>query len=871
MKSLIEKVDALIDACRKGSLLDVKACVQELKSSNIDRPGSQQTTALQTAVWRNDLKTVQYLLSLGARPNTQDGESGWSALHRSLYFGHFRAAALLLESGASVQLEDLEGRTALDLLSSQLTPSSGVLLAAPSPGELELERGDLYSWGSGVNYQLGTGSTAVQTTPGRVERLRTARVVAVAAAKFHSAAITSEGELFTWGFGRGGRLGHPNELVHSGQQAVITPLAVAALSSLRVATVAVGKNHTLASVDTGDVFSWGRNRDGSRPALGYTAEIQPTPRKVGHLKAHCILVAAANKHSAALTSRGELFTWGANREGQLGYTSTSGGVLVDANLTPRTVDYLKGRELVHVSLSKRHSVVVDSEGDVFTWGHGRTPPKRVALAGAATVLAGGCDGHAPLRMHHASQRLRVLLTAAGGAHTVAITKCGAALYWASGDAQLRCLPVLALLGKCAITAAAGKTRSAVVTAEGDVYMWEGAAALASCGGLERIPSGTSPMLATSPGCGRSGSGSGAGSGTSPGFSGRSASFSNLSPGPGTSPTISDPKTPSAFTPQSQASPKEIGGVTGGVPDMVVQRVDGMRRMSLIAVGEKHSLAVQRVAIAVLPGISQAAVKVAGRKGALGPHDDDDSLEDGDEESNSSDEEVAGEMELPEEDDVWLGHTAAAISSTPMGRRGDYEAATGWPAEEPARTRGLCGRASAGAGEVPSLMELCEAAAAKDVDVCNAPYMMEAAAALGAERLLACCTRTLLRNLDAVLETGGPAALSEMPEEVLEVLEEAARSTERGAESAEKEAWTWPRRSTRAPLWLEGGSETETDTGAGNELEEWELAAAGSCGVQGPGPLGRVPSVPDCEGARQTHPLRCSTNIPRRDWTLIGCR
>ena len=33
------------------------------------------------------------------------------------------------------------------------------------------------------------------------------QVVAISAAKFHSAAVTAEGLLLTWGWGRGGRLG----------------------------------------------------------------------------------------------------------------------------------------------------------------------------------------------------------------------------------------------------------------------------------------------------------------------------------------------------------------------------------------------------------------------------------------------------------------------------------------------------------------------------------------------------------------------------------------------------------------------------------------------------------------------------------------
>ncbi len=49
---------------------------------------------------------------------SQDGESGWSSLHRALHFGHLAVAAVLVEAGASLVLEDTKGRTPIDLLSA---------------------------------------------------------------------------------------------------------------------------------------------------------------------------------------------------------------------------------------------------------------------------------------------------------------------------------------------------------------------------------------------------------------------------------------------------------------------------------------------------------------------------------------------------------------------------------------------------------------------------------------------------------------------------------------------------------------------------------------------------------------------------------
>jgi alpha-tubulin suppressor-like RCC1 family protein len=67
-----------------------------------------------------------------------------------------------------------------------------------------------------------TGSTDERLTPVRLDALGTLPLVQVAAAKFHSAALTADGRLFTWGWGRGGRLGEyalrgcqPSQLSHA--------------------------------------------------------------------------------------------------------------------------------------------------------------------------------------------------------------------------------------------------------------------------------------------------------------------------------------------------------------------------------------------------------------------------------------------------------------------------------------------------------------------------------------------------------------------------------------------------------------------------------------------------------------------------------
>lgn len=68
---------------------------------------------------------------------------------------------------------------------------------------------------------------------------------------YHTAAVSGNGDLFTWGGGMYGKLGHGNELGHS------TPKRVEALAGLPVSQIACGSRHTVAVVSNGALYSWG--------------------------------------------------------------------------------------------------------------------------------------------------------------------------------------------------------------------------------------------------------------------------------------------------------------------------------------------------------------------------------------------------------------------------------------------------------------------------------------------------------------------------------------------------------------------------------------------------------------------------------------
>ncbi|ONM51499.1 uncharacterized protein [Zea mays] len=448
---------SLKDLClvsKQGSIAEVESALALLKKSggNIDGRNAFGLSALHLATWRNHLPIVRRLLDAGADPDARDGESGWSSLHRALHFGHLCIAGVLLQFGASLALEDTKGRTPVDLISCPVSQANGDFPDAVAT--------EVFSWGSGTNYQLGTGNAHIQKLPCKVEALHGSYIKTVAASKFHSVAVSSNGELYTWGFGRGGRLGHPD--IHSGQTtAVITPRQVTVgLGRKRVNAVAAAKHHTVIATELGELFTWGSNREGQ---LGYpSVDTQPTPRRVGSLKQRIISVAAANKHSAAVADTGEVFTWGCNKEGQLGYGTSNSA----SNCIPRMVEYLKGKVLRGVSAAKYHTIVLGADGEVFTWGHRLVTPRRVVVA---RCLKKG--GNTNLKFHR-MERLQVISVAAGTTHNTALTADGALFYWVSSDPDLKCQQIFSMCGRNIVNISAGKYWTAVATSTGDVFMWD---------------------------------------------------------------------------------------------------------------------------------------------------------------------------------------------------------------------------------------------------------------------------------------------------------------------------------------------------------------------------------------------------------------
>jgi alpha-tubulin suppressor-like RCC1 family protein len=93
--------------------------------------------------------------------------------------------------------------------------------------------------------------------PKQVKIASSNRVVRINAGQWHSCAITDNGELFTWGVGFQGRLGHGDK-----EPCYLPTKVGGALEGHFVVDVACGSFHTVALTKNGTVFCWGDNANG---------------------------------------------------------------------------------------------------------------------------------------------------------------------------------------------------------------------------------------------------------------------------------------------------------------------------------------------------------------------------------------------------------------------------------------------------------------------------------------------------------------------------------------------------------------------------------------------------------------------------------
>ena len=227
--------------------------------------------------------------------------------------------------------------------------------------------GNLYSWGNNTYGQLGNGTNDnnFNFTPSKVSLpTGVTKFTQISAGTNHSLALDSDGNLYSWGYNYYGQLGMGN--INSGQ---FTPSKGSMpADGTKFTQISAGYFHSLALGSDGNVYSWG---DNSKGQLGrsISGTQDSTPGKV-NLPAgvrRFTQVIAGGDHSLAMGSDGNLYSWGYNTNGQLG-RSTSG--VNDG--TPGKVAMPTGVTITQASAPGMaygdFSLALGSDGNLYSWG-----------------------------------------------------------------------------------------------------------------------------------------------------------------------------------------------------------------------------------------------------------------------------------------------------------------------------------------------------------------------------------------------------------------------------------------------------------------------------------------------------------------------
>ncbi|GAB5370656.1 hypothetical protein AAMO2058_001511800 [Amorphochlora amoebiformis] len=197
------------------------------------------------------------------------------------------------------------------------------------------------------------------TGPGSI---RYARVAATAE---FVVAMSTTGEVYTWGRGRHGALGHGASV-----ERLKSPKCIAGtFKNMVVTRVAAGFGHVCAVTDRGCVWAWGW---GTRGQLGvgrcrdsWEPERVKTPKGM-----HVIDMACGFEHTAAVGAGGKVLTWGGGSRGQLGIGWQPSVATEPQILQNDRMDGLGGQHAIAVACGAFHTAVVTATGEVIVWGWG---------------------------------------------------------------------------------------------------------------------------------------------------------------------------------------------------------------------------------------------------------------------------------------------------------------------------------------------------------------------------------------------------------------------------------------------------------------------------------------------------------------------
>lgn len=212
--------------------------------------------------------------------------------------------------------------------------------------------GELYAWGCNINGQIGSGVTISCNSP--VQEVTSSTDWCQVSNGCHSVALKKSGTLWAWGLNNIGQVGDGTIFCHS------SPVQETSCST-NWCQVSAGRNTSLALKTSGELYAWGENICGG---LGDETTInRSSPVQEITSSTNWCQVYASFRHSVALKTSGEVWSWGWNDFiGALGDSTTT-------DKSSPVQEISSSTDWCQVSAGGYHTLALKTSGTLWSWGY----------------------------------------------------------------------------------------------------------------------------------------------------------------------------------------------------------------------------------------------------------------------------------------------------------------------------------------------------------------------------------------------------------------------------------------------------------------------------------------------------------------------
>ncbi|KAL2941860.1 Ultraviolet-B receptor UVR8, partial [Bienertia sinuspersici] len=234
-----------------------------------------------------------------------------------------------------------------------------------------------------------------------------------------SIACGESGRVYASGLNDYGQLGISDDTDYAMEPAEVSGI------EKEIKHISAGYCHSCAITVDGELYMWGKNSNGQLGFGKSAPKAVSRPSKIECLTGVIIEMAAlGSEHSVAVTDEGVTLSWGEGSSGRLGHESQSGlfGFLSSrSEYTPRLVKRLEGVKVKTVAAGLLHSACIDENGNVYIFGQRKTDKLSFGNSDLGT-------GQSMVSELPISEEV-----ACGGYHTCVITRNGQLYAWGSNE------------------------------------------------------------------------------------------------------------------------------------------------------------------------------------------------------------------------------------------------------------------------------------------------------------------------------------------------------------------------------------------------------------------------------------------------------